>query len=177
MYSTLWGDGLVSGMADSISGPPWNYDLMAAGYWISLGVSLLLLIGAALTLARLIGQFRAEWVAHFWHSDHFGLGFVWNSLQAPYYLCGQSVLRFPGAVTVQRTGSCRVRLVVAAAPWRGIAVWVLLLVWTMTVYTSFWVRGGNPQTQLLKCVEWGPALMAPRQARRGDPAVQEASPP
>jgi hypothetical protein len=26
------------------------------------------------------------------------------------------------------------------------ALWVFLLVWTMTVYAAFWVRAGNPET-------------------------------
>ena len=158
MYSTLWGDGLVSGMSDSIFQPPWNYDLMGAGYWISLGVSLLLIIGVGLTLARLIGQIRAEWFLVLGIVIIFGLGLLWNSLQAPYFCTVKAFYAFPALLPF-----CA--LVAVGWDWLrqrhrviGVAVWVLLLVWSMTVYASFWVRSGNPQTQLLKCVELGSAL-------------------
>ena len=35
LYSTLWGDGLCSGVSDLSVRPPWNYHLMCAGYLLS----------------------------------------------------------------------------------------------------------------------------------------------
>ena len=122
IYSTLWGDGLASagGIADASYQPPWNYDLMGAGYWVSLGVSLLLIIGAALVLAKIMqsnprrnGSSFSAWSAAS-ASGCFGC-----TLVMPYYAQVQSVLRFPGAVTVQCTGGCRVGLAAPAAPCRG----------------------------------------------------------
>jgi Tfp pilus assembly protein PilF len=160
IYSTLWGDGLVSGMADRKLEPPWNYDLMGAGYWISLGVSLLLLIGAALVLARLIRQIRAEWFLILGMVLVFGFGLLWNTLQAPYYCTVKAFYAFPALLPFSA-------LVVVSWDWLrqrqrilGVVVWVLLLVWSMTVYTAFWVRSGNPQTQLLRGTELGSARMA-----------------
>jgi 4-amino-4-deoxy-L-arabinose transferase-like glycosyltransferase len=158
MYSTLWGDSLVSGMADSIFQPPWNYALMGVGYWISLGVSLLLIIGTTLTLARLIGQIRAEWFLILGTVIIFGLGLFWNSLQGPYFCTVKAFYAFPALLPF-----CA--LVAVGFEWLrqrhravGTAVWVLLLVWSMTAYASFWVRRGNPQTQMLKCVELASTL-------------------
>jgi tetratricopeptide (TPR) repeat protein len=158
MYSTLWGDGLVSGVADSNFQPPWNYDLMGAGYWISLGVSLLLIIGVALTLARLTNQIRAEWFLILGMVIIFGLGLLWNSLQAPYFCTVKAFYAFPALLPFSA-------LVAVGFDWLrrrhrvvGTAVWVLLLVWSLTAYTSFWVRRGNPQTQMLKCVELASTL-------------------
>jgi tetratricopeptide (TPR) repeat protein len=61
-YATLWGDGLLSGGADFFSRPPWNYDLMAAGYWFSLLPTLAVLAGIILAVVRFIRRPSAEWL-------------------------------------------------------------------------------------------------------------------
>ena len=176
MYSTLWGDGLASGVSDRGLQPPWNYDLMGAGYWISLGVSLLLIVGIALTLAQLAGlrssrrqsaltwqrvedrqplagQIRAEWVLIPGMVFLFGLGLIWNTLQAPYCCSVKAFFAFPALLPFGT-------LVAVGCDWLrqrhrvvGVAVGVLLLVWSMTVYTAFWARSGNPETQVLRSIE------------------------
>ena len=50
LYSTLWGDGLCSGVSDLSIRPPWNYNLMCAGYLLSLLPTLLLLVGVMTSL-------------------------------------------------------------------------------------------------------------------------------
>ena len=176
MYSTLWGDGLASGVSDRGLQPPWNYDLMGAGYWISLGVSLLLIVGITLTLAQLAGlrssrrqsaltwqrvedrqpltgQSRAEWVLIPGMVFLFGLGLIWNTLQAPYCCSVKAFFAFPALLPFGT-------LVAVGCDWLrqrhrvvGVAVGVLLLVWSMTVYTAFWARSGNPETQVLRSIE------------------------
>jgi len=145
-------------MTDPTCQPPWNYDLMGAGYWISLGISMLLILGAALTLARLIGQFRAEWFLVLGLVLAFGLGLFWNTLEAPYYCSVKAFYALPVLLPFSA---------LAAVGWdwlrqrhRAVStvVWVLLLIWSMTVYTSFWVRSGNPATQLVRAIALGAAL-------------------
>jgi tetratricopeptide (TPR) repeat protein len=159
IYSTLWGDGLASGACGSIP-PPWNYDLMGAGYWISLGVSLLVIIGSALVLASILHQARGEWLLVFGMVCIFGLGLVWMSLVLPSYMQAKAFYALPALFPFSA---------LAAVGWNwlrqrhhaiGSALWVLLLVWSMTVYASFWVRGTNPATQVLRGFELGSALMA-----------------
>jgi Flp pilus assembly protein TadD len=159
IYSTLWGDGLASGMADRDFLPPWNYDLMGAGYWISLGVCLLLIIGTALVLARLTRQIRAEWFLVAGMVSLFGFGLLWNTLQAPYFCSVKAFYALPALVPFSA-------LVAVGWDWLrqrhrafGSAVWVLLLVWSMTVYASFWIRSGSPETQFMRGAELGSALM------------------
>ena len=146
IYSTLWGDGLASGGFPL----PWNSDLMFAGYWISLGISMVVILGAALTLARLIRQIRGEWLLVFSMVFLFGFGLLWNTLQAPYYCSVKAFYAMPTLLPFSA---------LAAVGWDwlrqrhravGTAVWVLLLVWYMTVYTSLWVRSGNPTTHLVR---------------------------
>jgi Flp pilus assembly protein TadD len=160
IYSTLWGDGLASGASDFRHlRPPWNYDLVGAGYWASLGISLLLIIGAALVLARIMRQPRGEWLLVFGMVASFGLGLVWFSLRHPDFACSKAFYALSALLPFSA---------LAAAGWDwlrqrhravGIAAWVLLLVWSMTVYTSFWVRRANPATQLLRAFQSGSALL------------------
>jgi tetratricopeptide (TPR) repeat protein len=160
LYSTLWGDGLASGAAD-LRGlrPPWNYDLAGAGYWASLGISLLLIIGAALVLARIMREPRGEWLLVFGMVGSFSLGLLWINLTLPYFAQSKAFYAFPALLPFSA-------LVAVGWDWLrqrrravGIAVWVLLLVWSMTVYTSFWIRSANPATQLIRITEWGSALL------------------
>jgi pentatricopeptide repeat protein len=132
---------------------------MGAGYWISLGVCLLLVIGAVRTLARLTGQIRAEWFLVVGIVCVFGLALVWFSLGHPQYSVGKAFYAFSALLPFSA-------LVAVGWDWLrqrhrivGIAVWVLLLVWSVTVYASFWVRSGNPATRLVRSQDAGLALM------------------
>ena len=47
-YSTLWGDGLVAGMARlATRHDAWSYDFMTAGYWLAFPASILVIAGFA----------------------------------------------------------------------------------------------------------------------------------
>jgi len=51
LYSTLWGDGQLAGqIVARARHPHWNYELMAAGYWLALPATALLALGAARSL-------------------------------------------------------------------------------------------------------------------------------
>jgi hypothetical protein len=54
IYSTLWGDGLYGGRVDLVMRPPWNYDLMAAGYWFALLPTAAIVVGTAMMLLEFI---------------------------------------------------------------------------------------------------------------------------
>jgi Flp pilus assembly protein TadD len=174
IYSTLWGDGLVSGVADRNFQPPWNYDLMLVGYWISLGISLLLIIGATLTLASLLRQVRAEWFLVLGMVCLFSLVLGWFTLRHPGYSASKAFYAFSALLPFSA---------LAAVGWdwlrqrnrvMGVAVWVLLLVWSMTVYTAFWVRSGNPETRLLEGIESGAALVEQGKLDEAIQQLQEA---
>jgi hypothetical protein len=54
LYSTLWGDSLLGGMAVLIARPPWNYDLMAAGYLLALLPTLAAILGGFVALIKFV---------------------------------------------------------------------------------------------------------------------------
>jgi tetratricopeptide (TPR) repeat protein len=160
VYSTLWGDGLASGATDGRSlRPPWNRGLEGAGIWLGLGFSLLFLLGTALVLAGILRQARGEWLLTFGIVCSYSLALVWGCLLLPYgatakaFYASPALLPFSALVAVGWDWLRRRRGAV------GSALWVLLLVWSMTAYASFWVRSGNPATRLLLSSESGKALL------------------
>lgn len=65
LYSTLWSDGMLGGAARIDVRPPWNYDALAAGLWLALPLTILLVVGLAVALRRIVGAPRADWVLAF----------------------------------------------------------------------------------------------------------------
>jgi tetratricopeptide (TPR) repeat protein len=62
MYSTLWGDGALGGTSAFAYQPPWNYPLMAAGYWLAILPTAAAVIGAILILKKFVKNPQPEWV-------------------------------------------------------------------------------------------------------------------
>ena len=59
LYSTLWLDGFLSGMAIYRVRPPWNDDFMLAGAWLGLIPTALLLLGLGAPLRERLAGSRA----------------------------------------------------------------------------------------------------------------------
>ena len=170
VYSTLWGDGLGSGMGDPVCQPPWNYELMGAGYWISLGICLLVIIGGALVLAKIMHQPYGQWLLVFGPVCIYSLGLVWMNLVLPSYPQAKAYYAFPALLSFSA---------MAAVGWDwlrqqrralGTTAWVLVLVWAMTVYASFWIRSGNPVAHWVKTLEKGSTAL--RQGKLDDAILQ-----
>jgi 4-amino-4-deoxy-L-arabinose transferase-like glycosyltransferase len=143
-YSTLWGDGLISGTARLAFRPPWNYDLMNAEYLLAFGISVLFLAGFALALANFIRRPTPEWLMIIGSVLLFGTGILFMSLNVPAQI--KAFYGFPALVPFSA---------LVAVGWNWLSqkysamrtvLWVFLLAWTMTVYTAFWVRSSNPET-------------------------------
>ena len=60
LYSTMWGDGMISGPGFPEIPRPWDPELMAAGYVIALGPCLAMLLGALLAGVDFVRTQRAE---------------------------------------------------------------------------------------------------------------------
>jgi Flp pilus assembly protein TadD len=146
IYSTLWGDGLTSGTVEFAFRPPWNYDLMNAEYLLAIGISILFLAGFVLTVFNLIRRPTAEWFLASCLVASFSVGILYMSLSVPAYPNAKAFYGFPALVPFSA-------LVAAGWNWLGqknralrAVLWVVLLVWTMTTYATFWIRSDNPET-------------------------------
>ena len=146
IYSTLWGDGLISGKMDLGFRPPWNYDLMNAEYLLALGISVLFLVGFVVAVVRFIRQPAPERFLVLGLISLFSLGIVYMTLRSPWLAVVKAFYAFPALVPFSA-------LVAVGWNWLGqkhrvlrTVLWVVLLVWTMTAYAAFWIRNGNPET-------------------------------
>ena len=150
IYATLWGDGLISGAERLACRPPWNYDLISAAYLLALGLSLLGVAGFARASARCIRRLAPEWFLVIGLTTAFGLGVLYMSLRVPSYAQDKAFYAFPALVPFSA-------LVALGWDWLQrkhhavcAALWLLLLVWSMTVCSAFWVRSADPQTHQLR---------------------------
>ncbi|MDP2690174.1 MAG: hypothetical protein Q8P48_08695 [Deltaproteobacteria bacterium] len=57
-YSTLWLDGMVSGIWDVRGFPPWNFNIMVSGSWLALLPTVAIIIAVAASLLRPMESFR-----------------------------------------------------------------------------------------------------------------------
>jgi 4-amino-4-deoxy-L-arabinose transferase-like glycosyltransferase len=145
-YSTLWGDGLISGSTRLAFRPPWNYDLMNSGYLLSVGISFLLIAGFVLALTSFIRRPTPEWLMVIGPVSLFSAGILFMSLHVPSYAQVKAFYGFPALIPFSA---------LIAVGWNWLSqkhsvmrtvLWVFLLVWTITSYATFWIRSGNPET-------------------------------
>ena len=145
LYSTLWGDGLCSGVADLLSRPPWNYDLMCAGYLLSLFPTALLLIGAVTALAQLFRDLRSDVFIMVGLCLTLAMALLYFNLKVP---CYASVKAFYGLGAVIPLGFFVARgwnIVTRRSRVLQLSIGVLLVVWAMNSFASFWIYNSVAQ--------------------------------
>ena len=150
IYSTLWGDGLCGGVRDLSHRPPWNYNLMAAGYLLALVPTLTILSGAATALWRFIRRPSAGWFVLLGLSGTVAFGLIFMSLRVPSYaqakafygLCALLPLCFYGAVGWEALTRGR--------KWLQGALGTVLLVWALNSFASVWIRGDSTATHICR---------------------------
>jgi Tfp pilus assembly protein PilF len=150
IYSTHWGDGLVGGSGGQELRPPWNYDLMNAGYWLAAGITLLGMVGTIVTLVRWVFAPALKWFMVLGLVAAFSLAVVYMSLRIPCFGQAKAFYGLPAFLPFSALVAAGCGWVAQRFPrWRS-AVWTLVLVWAMTAFASFWVRGGNAETWRLR---------------------------
>jgi len=148
LYSTLWGDGLASGVGSLAFCPPWNYGLMNSAMVLSTVISLIILIGIAITVIRLVRQSALDWAVMIGIIYLFACAIIFMTLRVPFYSEAKAFYALPALVPFSA-------LMAAGWEWLGRknnvirnVLWMLLLMWVMTLYTSLWIRDSNPQVHL-----------------------------
>ena len=140
IYSTLWGDALGGGLSDTLSRTPWNYDLMVGGYWLALIPTLLIVIGIAIAVRKLLRGLSPEWFLLLGFVAAVGIAMIFMTLRVASYaqvkafyglsalapLCSFIAL---GWDKVER--SPRFARAIFAA---------LLLTWALNSFCAVWIR-------------------------------------
>jgi tetratricopeptide (TPR) repeat protein len=147
LYCTLWGDGFWGGQNLRATRPPWNYDLMAAGYLVALVPSILILVGAVVALVRSIREPRPEWFLMIGLAAAFVAALVYQYLRFPYYGHVKAIYALSAAVSLCAFAACGFEAVVRRWKILGYLLGVVLATWALMAVISFWVPRSAPVTR------------------------------
>ena len=139
LYSTLWGDGLCSGVSDLSIRPPWNYNLMCAGYLLSLLPTLLLLVGVMTSLWQLFREPRSDIFIFVGFSLVVALGLIYYNLKVPCYGSTKAFYGLSALVPLGFFAAVGWNVVTDGRKWRQLPIAILLAVWAMNSFGSFWI--------------------------------------
>jgi tetratricopeptide (TPR) repeat protein len=139
IYSTLWGDGLLGGAVRFPSRAPWNYELMAMGYWLSLLPALAVLAGAILALFKFIRQPSAEWFLLLGLSFLVAVALMYMSLVVPSAGQSKAFYGFPALMPFCALGSLGLGFLAQRNRYVRFMVCLVFGMWAVGSYASFWV--------------------------------------
>jgi tetratricopeptide (TPR) repeat protein len=139
LYSTLWGDGLCSGVSDLSVRPPWNYNLMCAGYLLSLLPTLLLLIGVIASLWQLFRELRNDVFILLGFSLAVATALVYYNVKVPCYGSAKAFYGLSALVPLSFFAATGWNVVTGGIKWRQLPIAILMTVWAMNSFGSFWI--------------------------------------
>jgi tetratricopeptide (TPR) repeat protein len=139
LYSTLWGDGLCSGVSDLSVRPPWNYNLMCAGYLLSLLPALLLLIGLMASLRRLFREPDSHTFILLGLCLGLMIALLYYNLRVPCYGSTKAFYGLGALVPLGFFAAVGWDVVTDGRKWRQLSMAILLTVWAMNSFGSFWI--------------------------------------
>jgi tetratricopeptide (TPR) repeat protein len=175
LYSTLWGDGLCGGSATWDGRPPWNYDLMAAGYLLALVPCLAIGVGLVAAVVGLVRRPRAEWFLLLGVCAGLAAAAVLQFLRYPYHSFAKAIYLLSGAVPLCALAGLGLDVLARLGRAPAAALVILMGTWAGTAYFSFWVQPNGAVAanwaglRLLERQRPAEAEARFRQAMRADP--------
>jgi tetratricopeptide (TPR) repeat protein len=148
IYSTLWGDGLCGGRRDMNARPPWNYNLMTAGYLLALLPTLIILTGVAVSVWRFIRKPSAEWFVLLGFSGTLLLALVFLNLTVPNISVEKAFYGLCALVPLCSFGAVGWEVLTRGRKWLQFVLGTMLLVWAMNSFASVWIRNGSAPTHI-----------------------------
>src|SRR5207253_8317317 len=139
LYSTLWGDGLCSGVSDLSVRPPWNYNLMCAGYLLSLLPTLLLFIGAMTSVWQLFREPRSDILIFVGLSLAVAMALLYYNLKVPCYGSAKAFYGLSALVPLGFFAATGWKVVTDGRKWCQLPIAILLALWAMNSFGSFWI--------------------------------------
>ena len=145
IYSTLWGDALIAGVPTMAFRPLWNYDLIAAGYLLSVVLTVVILAGAGVAFWRFARKPSAEWFILFGLAGAVVLGVAFMTLRVASYAQVKAFYGLAIAVPLCAFGAVGWEVLTRGRRIVQGALGILLLVWAMNSYASHWAVSGSTQ--------------------------------
>ena len=139
IYSTLWGDSLGGGRADLRTRPPWDHELMAIGYWLSLLPSVAVLAGLVLLLVKFIQQPAPDVLMVLALGFVVAFAMVHMSMAVPYYCMIKAFYGLPALVPLCAFGATGLDWLCRQSRKLRFMLCLLFGVWAINSYSSFWI--------------------------------------
>jgi tetratricopeptide (TPR) repeat protein len=151
VYSTLWGDGLYGGVTAGTLRPPWNHELMAAGYLLALLPTVLVVVGATVAVWRSIKEMDVEWLLLLGFIGLSAFAFVVMTLRVPSHAQSKAFYLLSALLPFCALAGLGWDWLAKRAKVTGSVLALLLGVWALNSYGSFWI----PRNSAGACVERG----------------------
>jgi tetratricopeptide (TPR) repeat protein len=148
IYGTLWGDGLFGGAADALARPPWNYELMAVGYWLALAPAIAVGVGSIVALVKFLRRPSPEWLLLLGLGFLTALAVIYMSIAVPYQCMVKAFYGLCALVPLCAFGACGLD---ALCRWSGKlrpAVCILFGLWAINSYAAFWISRSSVAASL-----------------------------
>jgi len=139
LYSTLWGDGMFGGNIRVLNRPPWNFGLMAAGYWLALVPTAVLLIGGVLTVLNFVRRPSGEGFTVLGLGFLVGCALAQFSLALPSYSAVKAFYGLAGLLPLCVFGAAGFEWLSRRSSAVRVMLWLLFGLWAITSYASFWI--------------------------------------
>jgi len=139
LYSTLWGDGLIGGMARAADAPPWRWELMTAGYWLALVPSLGVAVGFALAIARLVRAPCAQAWLLVGLAGATAFALISMSLRLPFYAQCKAFYGMSALVPFAAFGAIGLDAMASQLGRAAPALWILFGTSALCGYAAYWV--------------------------------------
>jgi len=150
IYSTLWGDGLCGGSPSPIDRPPWNYDLIAAGYWLAVLPTVAILVGTAAAAISMIRRPKGVWFLLAGVVVLMGVGLICFVLRHPYYFANTKAhYGLPAMMSLCAFGAWGMDILTRRCRTARVVLWIGLGTWAMNSYASVWIQARAPYTRIV----------------------------
>jgi tetratricopeptide (TPR) repeat protein len=174
LYSSLWGDGLCGGSGELHVCPPWNYDLMNFAFLLGAFGTVLLLVGCAAVALRRPAKNRHSKLLLFGFLLTIGLALFYMTLRVPSYAQGKAFYALPALLAFSSLIAAGWDFLSSRIRQARLPLQFLLLTWAITVYCSFWIQFGAPDTSLARGYSLASQGRYPEAANAFSQALQRA---
>jgi tetratricopeptide (TPR) repeat protein len=144
VYSTLWGEGLYNGVVQTSERPPWNYDMMSAGYLLALLPTLGIVAGILLALWKFLRQPSIPWAVFLGLFFSFAVAMVYNSLQVPGYGSARASFGLLTLLPLCAFAALGLDALLGWRSWLRFPLIILLITWALVTVSSLWVSKHSP---------------------------------